>query len=185
MKLMEEVLRNGNILMAYKRVKRNKGAAGVDKMKVDELEAYCRTHWREIREELRNGSYTPQAVRKVEIPKPGGTGTRMLGIPTVLDRMIQQAISQVLTPIFDPTFSDSSFGFRPGRSAHQAVLQAERYVRDGYDWVVDMDLSQFFDRVNHDVLMSRIARRIKDKDLLRFIGKIFSPKYSNYPNFSV
>jgi group II intron reverse transcriptase/maturase len=148
MNLMEEVLRNGNILAAYKRVKKNRGAAGVDNMEVDELEAYCRTHWHEIREELRNGSYKPQPVRKVEIPKPGGTGTRMLGIPTVLDRMIQQAISQVLTPIFDPTFSESSFGFRPGRSAHQAVLQAERYVREGYEWVVDMDLSQFLDHTS-------------------------------------
>jgi RNA-directed DNA polymerase len=191
MNLMEEVLRNGNILAAYKRVKKNRGAAGVDNMEVDELEAYCRTHWHEIREELRNGSYKPQPVRKVEIPKPGGTGTRMLGIPTVLDRMIQQAISQVLTPIFDPTFSESSFGFRPGRSAHQAVLQAERYVREGYEWVVDMDLSQFFDRVNHDVLMSRIARRITDKDLLRLIrrylqagmmeGGLASPRHEGTP----
>jgi RNA-directed DNA polymerase len=169
--LMEEVLRRENLTEAYKRVKRNRGAAGVDGMTVDELMPYCRAHWDEIRERLLHGSYTPSPVKKVEIPKPNGKGTRILGIPTVLDRMIQQAIQQVLTPIYDPTFSESSFGFRPGRSAHQAISQAKRYVAEGYDWEVDIDLSNFFDRVNHDVLMSRLARMVKDKRLLRLIRK--------------
>jgi len=169
--LMEEVLRRENLMEAYKRVKRNRGAAGVDGMTVEELMPYCRAHWDEIRERLLNGSYIPSPVKKVEIPKPNGNGTRTLGIPTVLDRMIQQAIHQVLTPIYDPTFSESSFGFRPGRSAHQAISQAKRYVAEGYDWEVDIDLSNFFDRVNHDVLMSRLARVVKDKRLLLLIRK--------------
>jgi RNA-directed DNA polymerase len=169
--LMEEVLRRENLTEAYKRVKRNRGAAGVDGMTVDELMPYCRVHWVEIREQLLNGSYMPSPVKKVEIPKPNGKGTRTLGIPTVLDRMIQQAIQQVLTPIYDPTFSESSFGFRPGRSAHQAISQAKKYVTEGYDWEVSIDLSKFFDRVNHDVLMSRLARMVKDKRLLRLIRK--------------
>lgn len=169
--LMEEVLRRENLMEAYKRVKKNRGAAGVDGMTVDELMPHCRAHWDEIREQLLNGSYTPSSVKKVEIPKPNGKGTRMLGIPTVLDRMIQQAIQQVLTPIYDPTFSENSYGFRPGRSAHQAIRQAKKYVAEGYDWEVDMDLSKFFDRVNHDVLMSRLTRVVKDKRLLRLIRK--------------
>lgn len=169
--LMEEVLRRENLKEAYKRVKSNRGAAGVDGMTVDELMPYCRVHWDRIREQLSNGSYAPRPVKKVEIPKPNGKGTRTLGIPTVLDRMIQQAIQQVLTPIYDPTFSENSFGFRPGRNAHQAISQAKKYVMEGYDWEVDMDLSKFFDRVNHDVLMSRLARVVKDKRLLRLIRK--------------
>ena len=168
--LMEEVLRKENLMRAYKRVKSNKGAAGVDGMTVDELMPYCQTHWDEIKEQLQNGTYKPQPVKRVEIPKPDG-GKRMLGIPTVIDRLIQQAILQVLTPIYDPTFSDNSYGFRPGRSTHGAILKAREYVDEGYDWVVDMDLSKFFDRVNHDVLMSRIARRVKDKQLLRLIRR--------------
>jgi group II intron reverse transcriptase/maturase len=169
--LMEEVLRRENLMEAYKRVKRNRGAAGVDGMTVEELMPYCQAHWDEIREQLLNGSYMPSPVKKVEIPKPNGKGTRMLGIPTVLDRMIQQAVQQVLTPIYDPMFSESSFGFRPGRSAHQAIRQAKKYVTEGYDWEVSIDLSKFFDRVNHDVLMSRMARVVKDKRLLRLIRK--------------
>ncbi len=168
--LMEEVLRKENLMRAYKRVKSNKGAAGVDGMTVDELMPYCQKHWDEIKEQLQNGTYKPQPVKRVEIPKPDG-GTRVLGIPTVLDRLIQQAILQVLTPAYDPTFSDNSYGFRPGRSAHGAILKAREYVDKGYDWVVDMDLSKFFDRVNHDVLMSRLARRMKDKQLLRLIRR--------------
>jgi RNA-directed DNA polymerase len=138
-------------------------------MTVEELMPYCRANWARIREELLGRRYRPQPVLKVEIPKPGGKGKRMLGIPTVLDRMIQQAILQVLTPIFDPTFSESSFGFRPGRSAHDAVLQARGHMAAGYRWVVDMDLEKFFDRVNHDVLMARVARRVKDKRVLWLI----------------
>lgn len=141
--LMEEVLRRENLMAAYERVVRNAGAAGVDGMTVEELMPYCREHWADIRERLRSGSYVPQPVRKVEIPKPGGKGVRTLGIPTVLDRLIQQALLQVLTPIFDPTFSESSYGFRPGRSAHQAVLQAREHMTAGYRWVVDMDLEKF------------------------------------------
>lgn len=169
--LMEEVLRQDNVHKAYKRVVKNGGAPGVDGMTVDDLMAYCRDHWTRVREELLNRTYIPQPVRKVEIPKPGGKGTRMLGIPTVLDRMIQQALLQVLQPIFDPTFSDSSFGFRPGRSAHGAVQRAREYVAAGYRWTVDLDLAQFFDRVNHDVLMARVARRVKDKRVLHLIRR--------------
>jgi RNA-directed DNA polymerase len=170
-KLMEEVLRRENLLRAYKRVKSNKGAAGVDGMTVDELMPYCREHWDEIKEQLLEGTYQPRPVKRVEIPKPGGKGTRMLGIPVVLDRLIQQAILQVLTPIYDPTFSPNSHGFRPGRSTHGAILKAREYVNEGYDWVADLDLEKFFDRVNHDVMMSRIARRVKDKRLLGLIRR--------------
>ena len=167
--LMEEVLRRENVLAAYKRVVRNGGAPGVDGMTVDGLMAYCREHWARIREELLGGRYKPQLVRRVEIPKPDGKGTRMLGIPSVIDRMIQQALLQVLQPIFDPTFSDASFGFRPGRSAHGAVLRAREHITAGFRWVVDLDLAKFFDRVNHDVLMARVARRVEDKRVLRLI----------------
>ena len=169
--LMEEVLRRENLMAAYGRVVRNAGAAGVDGMTVDELMPYCREHWADIRERLHSGSYVPQPVRKVEIPKPGGKGVRTLGIPTVLDRLIQQAMLQVLTPIFDPTFSESSYGFRPGRSAHQAVLRAREHMAAGYRWVVDMDLEKFFDLVNHDVLMARVARRVEDKAVLKVIRR--------------
>jgi RNA-directed DNA polymerase len=148
--LLEEVLRRENLTEAYKRVVRNKGAAGVDGVRVHDLKGYLEEHWARIREDLLSGRYRPQPVRKVEIPKPGGKGTRMLGIPTVMDRLIQQALLQVLTPIFDPTFSDASYGFRPGRSTHQAVLRAREHIVAGHRWVVDLDLEKFFDRVNHD-----------------------------------
>jgi RNA-directed DNA polymerase len=156
---------------ALKQVERNKGAAGVDNMTVAQLRAYLREHWLRIKEELLAGSYQPQPVRKVEIPKATGKGKRMLGIPTVIDRLIQQALHQVLSPLFEPSFSESSFGFRPNRSAQQAVLKAREYVREGRRWVVDIDLEKFFDRVNHDVMMSRLARRIKDKRVLRLIRR--------------
>jgi len=189
--LMEEVLRRDNVHTAYLRVLKNGGAPGVDGMTVEDLMAYCRDHWTRIREELLNRTYIPQPVRKVEIPKPDGKGVRMLGIPTVLDRMIQQALLQVLQPIFDPTFSDSSFGFRPGRSTHGAVQRAREYVAAGYRWTVDMDLAKFFDRVNHDVLMARVARRVKDKRVLHLIrrylqagimeGGLVSPRVEGTP----
>jgi RNA-directed DNA polymerase len=168
---IEEVLRRENMLLAYQRVKRNKGSAGVDGMTVDELMPYLRSHWARIREEIREGRYQPQPVLLVEIPKPGGRGMRRLGIPTVVDRMIQQALLQVLQPQIDPSFSESSYGFRPGRSAHQAVERAREHVRAGYRWVVDMDLEKFFDRVNHDILMSLVARRVKDKRILLLIRR--------------
>jgi RNA-directed DNA polymerase len=169
--LMEEALRRENVTAAYARVVRNGGAAGVDGMTVDELMPHCRRHWRRIREELLSGRYVPQPVRRVEIPKPGGKGMRTLGIPTVLDRLIQQALLQVLQPIFDPTFSDGSFGFRPGRSAHGAIVRAREHVASGHRWVVDLDLEKFFDRVNHDMLMARVARRVKDKRVLLLIRR--------------
>jgi len=157
--------------LALKRVEQNKGVAGVDKITVEQLRAYLREHWLGIKEELLAGDYQPLPVRKVEIPKPGGAGMRMLGIPTVLDRLIQQALHQVLSPLFEVSFSESSYGFRPQRSAQQAVLKAREYVREGRRWVVDIDLEKFFDRVNHDVMMSRLARRIKDKRVLRLIRR--------------
>ncbi len=166
--MMEEVLRRENMMEAHRRVVRNGGAPGVDGMTVEELGDFCREHWPRIRSELLSGTYVPQPVRRVEIPKLGGKGRRKLGIPTVLDRLIQQALHQVLTPIFDPTFSDASFGFRPGRSAQDAVLRAREYISDGFRWVVALDLDSFFDRVQHDVLMARVARRVKDKRVLRF-----------------
>lgn len=169
MKLMEQVVGYENVREALRRVKSNKGAAGVDGMTVEELGPYLKGNWKRIRQELLSGEYRPQPVRRVDIPKRGGKGTRMLGIPTVVDRFIQQAVLQVLTPIFDPTFSESSYGFRPGRSQHQAIEAAQKHVEAGNRWVVDMDLEKFFDRVNHDVLMSRVARRVKDKRLLKLI----------------
>ena len=169
--LMEEVVESKNLMKAYRRVVRNKGAAGVDEMTVDELKPYLKTDWPKIKEQLLGDRYKPQPVRRVEIPKPGGKGMRMLGIPTVVDRLIQQAVLQVLDPIFDTGFSESSYGFRPGRSAHQAVLKAREYVAEGKRWVVDLDIEKFFDRVNHDVLMARVARKVKDKRLLRLIRR--------------
>lgn len=169
--LMEEVCARENLMAAYRRVVRNGGASGVDAMTVKELLPDCRERWVSIREKLLEGTYVPQPVRRVGIPKPDGKGVRVLGIPTVLDRMIQQALLQVLTPIFDPRFSEDSFGFRPGRSAHDAVRRAREHIAVGYRWVVDVDLERFFDRVNHDVLMSRVARRVKDKRVLRLIGR--------------
>ena len=168
---MEEVLRRENMLKAYRRVVKNEGAPGMDGITVQQLAQSLRERWELIREELLNNRYTPQPVRKVEIPKPGGKGKRMLGIPTVIDRMIQQALLQVLQPHYDATFSDASFGFRPGRSAHQAIERAREHMRAGHRWVVDMDLEKFFDRVNHDVLMSRLARRIEDKRILLLIRR--------------
>jgi RNA-directed DNA polymerase len=188
---MEEVLRRENVTAAYERVVRNGGAPGVDGMTVDDLLAYCREHWARVREELLSGTYIPNLVRKVEIPKPDGKGMRMLGIPTVLDRMIQQATLQVLQNIFDPTFSDGSFGFRPGRSTHGAVARAREHLAAGYRWLVDLDLEKFFDRVNHDVLMARVARRVKDKRVLLLIrrylqagmmeGGVVSPRTEGTP----
>ena len=167
---MEEVLRRENLRAALKRVQANKGAPGVDGMTVDELAGYLRKAWPALREQLLQGTYVPAPVREGQLPKPGG-GTRMLGIPTVLDRFITQAMLQVMSPLFDPGFSDHSYGFRPGRRAHQAVEQACHYVAEGYRWVVDIDLEKFFDQVNHDMLMSRVARKIKDKRLLKLIRR--------------
>ena len=167
---MERVVERGNLLRALKRVERNQGSPGVDGLTVEELPAYLREHWRVIREQLLTGRYRPSAVKRCEIPKPGG-GMRQLGIPTVLDRFIQQAVLQVLQPAIDPTFSEHSYGFRPGRRAHDAVCQAQRYVQGGRRWVVDVDLEKFFDRVNHDVLMGKLAKRITDARVLQLIRR--------------
>lgn len=169
--LLEEVLRRENMLRALKRVRSNKGAPGIDGKTVDELTAYLITEWPRIREELLKETYQPTPVKRVEIPKPNGDGKRLLGIPTVLDRMIQQAILRVLTPIFDPHFSNSSYGYRPERCGQDAVKAAQGYAAAGCRFVVDLDLEKFFDRVNHDVLMARVARRVKDKRLLRLLRK--------------
>jgi RNA-directed DNA polymerase len=168
--LMEKVLDRQNLLLALRRVEENKGAPGIDKVTVNDLRDHIREHWARIERELLEGTYQPQPVRRVEIPKPNG-GTRLLGIPTVMDRLIQQALLQVLTPIFDPDFSPYSYGFRPGRRGHDAVRQARKYVEEGYSWVVDMDLEKFFDRVNHDILMARVARKVKDKRVLKLIRR--------------
>jgi len=166
--LMEEVCERKNCAQALARVKSNKGSAGIDGMTVEELPEYLKQHWPIIREQLLSGTYKPQAVKRVEIPKPDG-GVRQLGIPTVLDRFIQQAVMQVLQRRWDQTFSDHSYGFRPRRSAHQAVTKAQQYIAAGYGWVVDLDLEKFFDRVNHDKLMAKLAQRISDKRLLKLI----------------
>lgn len=166
--LMEQVCEYQNLNRAYKRVKSNKGAAGIDGMPVEQLRPYWEEHGKAIIESLLTGSYTPKPVKEIEIPKPGG-GIRQLGIPTVIDRLIQQAILQVLEPLLDPTFSESSYGFRPGRSAHQALKRAGEYVAEGKAVVVDIDLEKFFDRINHDILMSRLARRIGDRRLLKIV----------------
>ncbi|CAB3393683.1 Group II intron reverse transcriptase/maturase [Kyrpidia spormannii] len=168
--LMEKVVARDNMLAALKRVEQNKGAPGVDGIPTENLREQIRAEWPRIREELLAGTYRPQPVRRVEIPKPGG-GKRMLGIPTVMDRLIQQALLQVLTPIFDPEFSEASYGFRPGRRAHDAVKKARQYVEEGYEWAVDMDLEKFFDRVNHDILMARVARKVTDKRVLKVIRR--------------
>ena len=165
---MEAVVEPGNLKKALARVRRNKGAPGVDGMTVDELGDHLKAHWPEIRSRLLAGSYTPQPVRRVEIPKASG-GVRLLGVPTVLDRFIQQAVMQVLQEEWDPGFSDASYGFRPGRSAHQAVRRAQEHILAGFDIVVDLDLEKFFDRVNHDILMGLVAKRVADKRLLRLI----------------
>jgi group II intron reverse transcriptase/maturase len=188
--LMERIVSRGNMTAAYSRVVGNKGAPGADDMPVTALKGYLRKEWPRIREELLAGRYRPQPVRKVEIPKPGG-GTRMLGIPTVVDRLIQQAVHQVLGPLFDPGFSESSYGFRPGRSAHQAVKAARKHVESGLRWVVDIDLEKFFDRVHHDTLMSLVKRKIGDRLALSLIdsylkagileGGVTSPRVEGTP----
>jgi RNA-directed DNA polymerase len=168
-RLMEEVCERENLKEALRRVKANKGSAGVDGMTVGQITDYLKQHWPAIREQLLSGTYAPQPVRRVEIPKPDGGGVRKLGIPSVLDRFIQQAVLQVLQRRWDRTFSAHSYGFRPGRSAHQAVAQAQQYVAEGHGWCVDFDLEKFFDRVNHDKLMGQIAKRVEDKRLLKLI----------------
>jgi RNA-directed DNA polymerase len=168
--LMEQILSRENLIRALNRVVRNKGSHGVDEMPVQNLRAHVIDHWDTMKMELLSGTYQPQPVRRVEIPKPDG-GVRLLGIPTVIDRFIQQAIAQVLSSIYDPTFSDHSYGFRPKRSAHDAVKKAKRFITEGNRWVVDIDLEKFFDRVNHDRLMGQLAKRIEDKHLLQLIHK--------------
>jgi RNA-directed DNA polymerase len=165
---MEEVCERDNLKKALQQVKANQGSAGIDRMTVGQLSDYLKQHWPVIREQLLNGTYEPRPVRPVEVPKPDG-GVRKLGIPTVLDRLVQQAVMQVLQRCWDRTFSESSYGFRPGRSAHQAVAQAQKYIAEGYGWCIDLDLEKFFDRVNHDKLMGRIAKRVEDKRLLKLI----------------
>jgi len=168
--LLERILSRDNLNLAYKRVKANKGSHGVDGMKVDELLSFLKQHGKTLRQSILAGGYVPQPVRRVEIPKPDG-GVRLLGIPSVIDRLIQQAMAQELNKIFDPDFSGSSYGFRPNRSAHQAVIAARGYIEQGYRWVVDIDLEKFFDRVNHDKLMAVVARKVRDKRVLKLIRK--------------
>src|SRR5512133_3970342 len=168
-RIMEEICERANLKEALRQVRGNKGSAGVDRMTVDQLGDYLKQHWPAIREQLLNGTYEPKPVRRVEIPKPDGGGVRKLGIPSVLDRFIQQAVLQVLQRRWDRKFSDHSYGFRPGRSAHQAVAQAQQYIAEGHGWCVDLDLEKFFGRVNHDKLMGQIAKRIEDKRLLKLI----------------
>jgi RNA-directed DNA polymerase len=171
--LWEEIWTKENLTQAMKRVERNGGAAGIDGMTVKEVRPYLKEHWLEIREALESGNYRPSPVKRVEIPKPDG-GVRELGIPTVIDRLLQQAIAQVLTPIFERKFSAHSYGFRPRRSAHDAVKAAQEYAQSGHEWVVDIDLEKFFDRVNHDMLMARVAREVKDKRVLKLIRAYLS-----------
>jgi group II intron reverse transcriptase/maturase len=167
--LWEQIFSRENLFAALERVRSNKGAPGVDGMTVEELADHLRAHWPSIRHKLDEGTYRPSPVRQVPIPKPGG-GTRLLGIPTVLDRLIQQAMQQKLNPLFEPTFSDHSYGFRPGRSAHDAVCAAQEHIRAGYQWVVDIDLEKFFDTVNHDRLMARMKEMVSDKRVLRLVN---------------
>lgn len=166
--LIERMVERDNMVKAYHRVKQNKGAAGIDKMTVDELSEYLHRNWHFIKEQLLKGAYRPKPVRRVEIPKANG-GIRLLGVPTVLDRLIQQAMHQVLSPLFDSDFSDHSYGFRPGRNAQQAVMQAKSYQHSGKRWVVDMDLAQFFDEVNHDILVARVGRKVRDRRMISLI----------------
>ena len=168
--LMEAVVADENCQLALGAVKRNRGAAGIDRMTTTELEPHLQANWWILKDKLLKGTYIPSPVRRVEIPKPSG-GTRMLGIPTVQDRCIQQMLLQALTPIFDPKFSEHSYGFRPGRSAQDAVRAAQRYAQGGKEWVVDIDITKFFDHVNHDILMGRIAEVIRDKRVLHLIGR--------------
>jgi RNA-directed DNA polymerase len=168
--LWRRMLSRENLMAALNRVETNRGAPGVDGMTTEQLRPWLREHWVAVREELDAGVFRPQPVRRVAIPKPGG-GSRMLGVPRVLDRFLQQAIAQVLTPVFDPEFCPTSFGFRPGRNAHQAVRRAVRAIEDGHRWVVDLDLDRFFDRVGHDALMARVARKVEDRRVLRLIRR--------------
>lgn len=168
---MEQAVEAENYRRALEAVERNQGAPGIDRMKTGELRAHLQAHWEKIRAKLLAGSYVPTPVRRVEIPKPNG-GVRRLGIPTVLDRFVQQLLLQAMTPIFEPRFSEHSYGFRPGRSAQDAVAAAKRYAEQGKDWVVDIDIAKFFDQVNHDILMGRVAQVIRDKRVLRLIGKL-------------
>ncbi len=170
-KLLERMVERNNMITAYRKVVVNKGSSGVDKMTVEELAVHLKKNWVVIRKALQEGRYIPQTVLRVEIPKPGGKGKRLLGIPTVTDRLIQQALHQVLEPLFDKGFSEHSYGFRKGRSAHQALLAIQKFAADGKRWVIDMDLEKFFDRVNHDILMSRIARKVEDKRVLKLIRR--------------
>jgi len=172
-RLMEDILERENMLRALKRVRENKGAPGIDGMTVDQLPDYLKRHWPKIRQDLLDGRYKPLPARRKEIPKPSG-GVRLLGIPTALDRLVQQAVAQVLQQIWDPTFSASSFGFRPGRSQHDALKQAKKYVEDGCRHIVDMDLEKFFDKVNHDRLMSRLAARVEDKRVLQLTRRFLT-----------
>jgi RNA-directed DNA polymerase len=168
--LMEEVVERSNLAQAYQRVVKNKGAPGVDDVSVPQFKDWLKMHWPSVKIALLEGRYLPRPVRRVDIPKPSG-GTRTLGVPTLVDRLIQQALHQVPQPLFEPTFSDSSFGFRSGRGAHQAVRKAQGYIREGKRWVVDIDLEKFFDRVNHDVLMARVARQVSDVRVLKLIRR--------------
>jgi len=167
---MEEVVERSNLKLAYQRVVENKGAPGVDDVSVPEFKGWLQVHWPSVKSALLEGRYLPRPVRRVDIPKPSG-GMRTLGVPTLVDRLIQQALHQVLQPLFEPTFSDRSYGFRPGRGAHQAVRKAQGYIREGKRWVVDIDLEKFFDRVNHDVLMARVARQVSDARVLKLIRR--------------
>lgn len=188
--LMGQVVERANMQLAYSRVMKNRGAPGVDGMHCEDLKAWLKANWTQMKQQLLEGSYRPQSVRRVDIPKPQG-GVRMLGVPTVLDRLIQQALHQVMQPLFEPTFSANSYGFRPGRSAKQAVSKAAEYIQGGKRWVVDMDLEKFFDRVNHDVLMARVARAVEDPKVLRLIRRyleagmmangVETPRYEGTP----
>lgn len=177
-KLMERVVERSNLKLAYQRVIENKGAPGVDDVTTLQFKDWLKVHWPSVKQALLEGRYLPRPVRRVDIPKPSG-GVRTLGVPTVIDRFIQQALHQVLQPLFEPTFSDSSFGFRPGRGAHQAVRKSRSYIREGKRWVVDIDLEKFFDRVNHDVLMARVAREISDVRVLKLIRRFLEAGMMN------
>jgi RNA-directed DNA polymerase len=188
--LISQVVERDNMQLAYSRVMKNRGAPGIDGMRCEELKAWLKANWSRVKRTLLDGTYRPQAVRRVDIPKPQG-GVRTLGVPTVVDRLIQQALHQAMQPLFEPTFSASSYGFRPGRRAQQAVAKAAEYIRGGKRWVVDMDLEKFFDRVNHDVLVARVAREVQDENVLRLIRRFLqagmmangveTPRYEGTP----
>ena len=177
--LMNPILSRENLLLALKRVERNKGSHGVDKMPVKFLRQHIVENWPTIKQQILEGTYQPQPVRRIKIPKPDG-GVRLLGIPTVTDRLIQQAIAQVLSNLYDPNFSNHSYGFRPKRSAQDAIREAKGYIKEGYRWVVDMDLEKFFDKVNHDRLMTTLAKRISDKPLLKLIRRYLQSSRSTF-----